>query len=267
MLPLLLLLASGCVEPQLPPRVVGVEPSVRPLAAAPETALTVRLVLQAEPGVAALPPLPVALDVYLASQLSPAGFPLLGAKPASRSVHAPGGGWPLEWEVEVAAVAGAVLVPWLDVDGDGEPGAGDRIGDAVALSEGDFSGDGGRVTSRIGRIATTLAASPPRRPVAVTVTGPAGRASRGRLMVIGYAGEPGGRPDFRWSSPDACCTWPETRTIRMPAMPLWVMAGLDAGADGQLDPSDLIGPPVERFDAGRESTLALAIDEALGGRR
>ncbi len=274
MLPLLLLLASGCVDaPQLPPRVVEeAEPRALIASVAPseESAVTVRLTLSANPGTAALPAEPLAVDVYLPAQLSPAGFPLLGSVPVSRHVRdAPVASWPLELDVPVAAVAGATLVAWLDVDRDGEPGPGDRIGEPVPLSSADFGLDPPRLSGTIGRIHTTLAASPERRAVEVTVSAPADAPEDGRLLLIGYAAgrEPGGRPDFRWSSPGTRRSWPETVSVRVPAMPLWIMAGLDRGGDGQLDPSDLIGPPVEGFDAARQGALALSVDAQLGQRR
>ncbi len=271
---LLLLLASGCVQaPQLPPRVVEeAEPAALIASVVPsdESAVTVRLALAANPGTAALPAEPLAVDVYLPAQLSPAGFPLLGSAPVSRHVHdAPVAAWPLELDVSVAAVAGATLVAWLDVDRDGEPGPGDRIGEPVALSSADFDVAPPRLSGTIGRIHTTLAASPERRLVQVSVSAPEGAPSEGRLLLIGYAAglEPGGRPDFRWSSPGTRRSWPETVSVRVPAMPLWIMAGLDRGGDGQLDPTDLIGPPAEGFDAGQQDVLALSVEQQLGQRR
>ena len=194
---------------------------------------------------------------------------MLHRRPLARHVHAEPARWPVTDLVTVAAVAGARLVPWLDVDRSGDLSPGDRVGRAVPLSDAVEAADGLRLDLEVGRILTMVAASPERVDVVATVSY-AGAPPRGRLLVLGYPADaigpagPRGRPHVRWSSPHADRVADERLTLPLPVEPpLWLMAGVDTDRDGELERGDQISRPVERFDASKERSLALSIDQAL----
>ena len=152
-------------------------------------------------------------------------------------------------------MGGAQVVAWLDVDRSGGLSPGDRVGDAVPLTDAAEAGDGLRMAVDVGRILTTVGASPERVEVATTLQY-ADAVPMGRLLVLGYPASsvgpdgPEGRPLLRWSSPRIERGAGEQHVLRLPVEPpLWVMAGVDSDLDGDLEPGDAISRPIDRFDA------------------
>lgn len=272
MIALVLLLLPACSGPTLPPRVVEeVDPLalIAPLDPPAGSELDVRVTVLADASTSRLSGEPLAIDVYLPDDLSPSDVPMLHRAPLARHVYAQPAIWPVVDVVTVAAVAGAQLVPWLDVDRSGDLSPGDRVGSPVPLVDAVEAGDGLQVTLEVGRILTTVAASPERVDVLATVTYPR-LAPRGRLMLLGYAADavgpqgPTGRPHVRWISSHPERVDGERLTVPLPVEPaLWLMAGVDTDRDGNLEQGDLVSRPIERFEASKERSLALQIDQAL----
>lgn len=266
---LLLVLLAGCASPQLPARVVEeADPLVLIAAVAPPqgSELELSVTVVADEATDALPDEPLAVDVFRPQDLSPAGLPMLHRSPVSRWVHPTPAAWPVTSTMTVAAVAGAQLVAWLDVDRSGSISPGDRVGPAVPLSEAEEAGDGLRVVLEVGGILTTVAASPRRVDVDATVVWP-GEVVQGRLKVLGYPaasvgpGGPSGRPLVQWSSPGTRRVQDEVVTLRLPVQPpLWLMAGVDGDADGALDAGDPITRPVEGYVAGEALRLEMSAE-------